>query len=180
MLTQPIKVGWLMLIFHSGLHTHHLVAYQFLQDQKDLLGNRTSRVTVFSSSGASVYFFRHIFHDWPDSTCRPILEKTVPALDPNHSRVVILDIILPDTGAKLLLGPSRQHCSLSATLRISEIDRVHMNEGDGKRLQCSLPQLKRLILSQVFYCQSPHVYSPTPFILVTPSHIRMAGDLILS
>lgn len=51
---------------------------------------------------ASVYFFRHIFHDWPDSMCRQILENTIPALDPNHSRIVIVDIVLPDIGAELL------------------------------------------------------------------------------
>lgn len=51
---------------------------------------------------ASVYFFRHIFHDWPDTMCRQILENTISALDPNHSRIVIVDMVLPDIGAELL------------------------------------------------------------------------------
>ena len=34
--------------------------------------------------------------------CRHILAQTIPALDPHHSRIVIVDIVLPDCGAKLL------------------------------------------------------------------------------
>ena len=51
---------------------------------------------------ASVCFFRHILHDWPDSTCRQILENIILAMDKDHSRIVIVDIILPDTGTELL------------------------------------------------------------------------------
>lgn len=33
--------------------------------------------------GASVYFFRHILHNWPDGACRQILTNTTSALTPN-------------------------------------------------------------------------------------------------
>lgn len=49
--------------------------------------------------GASIYFFSHIFHDWPDSTCHQILANTLPALTANYSRVVIVDQVLPDINA---------------------------------------------------------------------------------
>ncbi|KAK4696371.1 hypothetical protein P7C71_g1528, partial [Lecanoromycetidae sp. Uapishka_2] len=49
--------------------------------------------------GASVYFFCHIFHNWPDVICHRILANTIDALTPNHSRIVIVDQVLPDTGA---------------------------------------------------------------------------------
>ena len=34
--------------------------------------------------------------------CRQILQNTIPALDPHHSRIVIVDMVLPDIGAALL------------------------------------------------------------------------------
>ena len=52
-----------------------------------------------SRAGASVYFFCHIFHDWPDETCRQILANIIAALTPNYSRIVIVDQIIQDTGA---------------------------------------------------------------------------------
>lgn len=48
------------------------------------------------SLGASIYFFSHIFHDWPDVTCHHILVNTLPALTANYSRVVIVDQVLPN------------------------------------------------------------------------------------
>ena len=51
------------------------------------------------SIGASIYFYRHIFHNWPDSACHDILTNTIPALRPNHSRVVIIDQVILNTNA---------------------------------------------------------------------------------
>ena len=42
--------------------------------------------------GASVYFFRHILHNWPDGACRQILTNKISALTPNYSEIVIVDI----------------------------------------------------------------------------------------
>lgn len=46
---------------------------------------------------ADVYFFRMIFHDWPDKYCIRILQNTIPALKPG-SRIVINDRLLPERG----------------------------------------------------------------------------------
>ncbi|KAI9709673.1 MAG: hypothetical protein M1828_002372 [Chrysothrix sp. TS-e1954] len=47
--------------------------------------------------GAEVYFFRHVFHDWPDAASQEILRNTIPALIPGRSRIVIVDVVVPDT-----------------------------------------------------------------------------------
>ncbi|PYH40352.1 S-adenosyl-L-methionine-dependent methyltransferase [Aspergillus saccharolyticus JOP 1030-1] len=52
--------------------------------------------------GARIYYFRAIFHDWPDSTCQTILSRTVAAMEPGYSRVLIMDMVLPDTNVPLL------------------------------------------------------------------------------
>ncbi|KAI9658082.1 MAG: hypothetical protein M1821_002742 [Bathelium mastoideum] len=49
--------------------------------------------------GAHTYFFRHVFHDWPDAPCVKILERTVAAMRRGHSRIVVSDIVLPNVGA---------------------------------------------------------------------------------
>ncbi|KAF7954945.1 uncharacterized protein EAE97_000204 [Botrytis byssoidea] len=51
--------------------------------------------------GAHTYFFRHIFHDWPDNACIKILQRTIPAMKKGYSRILIVDSILPDMGASL-------------------------------------------------------------------------------
>lgn len=48
----------------------------------------------------STCFFRHIFHDWPDSDCLSILRHTVSAMA-SSSRIVIADMVLPNVGASL-------------------------------------------------------------------------------
>ena len=47
--------------------------------------------------GARSYYFRAIFHDWPDRICQKILFNTVSAMDPKYSRIIIVDFVLPDT-----------------------------------------------------------------------------------
>ncbi|EAW14278.1 putative O-methyltransferase [Aspergillus clavatus NRRL 1] len=51
---------------------------------------------------ARIYYFRAIFHDWPDHICRAILRNTVSAMDAEYSRIIIADFVLPDTNASLL------------------------------------------------------------------------------
>ncbi|KAL6716758.1 hypothetical protein ACLMJK_006326 [Lecanora helva] len=48
---------------------------------------------------AHTYFFRHIFHDWPDSSCQKILMQTIPAMKRGFSRIIIMDAVLPSKGA---------------------------------------------------------------------------------
>jgi hypothetical protein len=46
---------------------------------------------------ADVYFFRHVFHNWPDLYCIRILRNLVPALKPGN-KVLINDGTAPDPG----------------------------------------------------------------------------------
>ncbi|TLS29903.1 hypothetical protein PpBr36_02209 [Pyricularia pennisetigena] len=45
--------------------------------------------------GASVYFLRHIFHDWPDRACVKILKQTVEAMG-KDSTLLICDQVVDD------------------------------------------------------------------------------------
>lgn len=49
--------------------------------------------------GARAYFIKAVFHDWPDEQCREILENLKPALVKGHSRILLNEIIIPETGA---------------------------------------------------------------------------------
>jgi hypothetical protein len=51
--------------------------------------------------GAIAYFFRHIFHNWPDAACLSILRHTAAAMSP-YSRLIVADIVLPNTSVPLL------------------------------------------------------------------------------
>ncbi|KAK7737387.1 hypothetical protein SLS53_006692 [Cytospora paraplurivora] len=48
-------------------------------------------------SGADVYFFRWIFHNWSDKYCIKILRSLIPALKPS-SRIIVSDAVLPEPG----------------------------------------------------------------------------------
>ena len=55
--------------------------------------------------GARAFFFHPIHHHWPDSECRTILRHTAAAMLPNgHSKLLILEDVLPDVGASTYLG----------------------------------------------------------------------------
>ncbi|KAJ5673709.1 hypothetical protein N7507_002836 [Penicillium longicatenatum] len=47
--------------------------------------------------GARAYYFRAIFHDWPDRVCKRILLNTISAMNAQYSRIIIVDFVLPDT-----------------------------------------------------------------------------------
>lgn len=44
---------------------------------------------------------RTILHDWSDLKCTEILSNLVPAMKPGYSRLLISEIVLPDTGVEL-------------------------------------------------------------------------------
>lgn len=46
---------------------------------------------------ADVYFFRSVFHNWPDKYCVQMLRALIPAMKPG-ARVVINDACLPLPG----------------------------------------------------------------------------------
>ncbi|KAJ5733220.1 S-adenosyl-L-methionine-dependent methyltransferase [Penicillium manginii] len=48
--------------------------------------------------GARFYYLRRIMHDWPDQDAAKILQNIAGAMS-SHSRILIDDAVLPDTGA---------------------------------------------------------------------------------
>ena len=44
---------------------------------------------------ADAYFFRLIFHDWPDNECITILRNHVPAMKKGAS-ILVCDLLLPE------------------------------------------------------------------------------------
>ncbi|KXL44250.1 hypothetical protein M433DRAFT_68469 [Acidomyces richmondensis BFW] len=48
-------------------------------------------------AGARLYFMRSIMHDWADDKCVEILKHIVAAMDPKYSRLLIDDIVVPET-----------------------------------------------------------------------------------
>lgn len=47
-------------------------------------------------NGAAAYLLRYILHDWPDNACKDILKQIVPAMDKDHSRILICDQVMDD------------------------------------------------------------------------------------
>lgn len=48
--------------------------------------------------GAKFYFFRSIFHNWPDEQCLSILRNLHGAMAPGYSKLLIHDALPPETG----------------------------------------------------------------------------------
>lgn len=48
-------------------------------------------------TGARFYYFRMIFHDWPDEKALIILKHTIDALGPD-STILIDEMVLPNSG----------------------------------------------------------------------------------
>lgn len=71
--------------------------------------------------GARAYYFRAIFHDWPDHICQQILRNTVSAMAPDYSKILIVDFVLPDTETPLMQASMDiQMMSLGAGVERSE------------------------------------------------------------
>ena len=47
--------------------------------------------------GAKAYFMRNILHDWPDRACHEILSNTAAAMRKGYSKLLIDELVLPDT-----------------------------------------------------------------------------------
>ncbi|KAK8034518.1 hypothetical protein PG993_009513 [Apiospora rasikravindrae] len=48
---------------------------------------------------ARAYMFHAVFHDWSDEKSLVILKHTAAAMKPGYSRLLIVDVVLPPTGA---------------------------------------------------------------------------------
>lgn len=51
--------------------------------------------------GARCYYFRSIFHDWPDADCIKILKRTAEAMTPGYSKLLLSEFILPASNTPL-------------------------------------------------------------------------------
>lgn len=49
--------------------------------------------------GARGYYLKMVLHDWPDEQCQQILENIKPALTRGKSKILINEIVVPDTNA---------------------------------------------------------------------------------
>lgn len=52
-----------------------------------------------NSVGARAYFYHHILHDWSDEKCLQILEPLKLAMKPGYSKLLLHEMIIPETGA---------------------------------------------------------------------------------
>jgi len=52
---------------------------------------------------ASVYFLKHILHDWPDHLAASILQNIIPVMHKN-SRIVLMEIVLPEGNGASVAG----------------------------------------------------------------------------
>jgi hypothetical protein len=104
------------------------------------LGVRLQRHDFFEEQpvkGAAVYFFRHIFHDWPDLACVKILKQTVGAMGAD-SKLLICDQVVDDAPSvpavlydidmwSLFGGKERNRAEWEALLRAAD-DRLRISK----------------------------------------------------
>lgn len=53
--------------------------------------------------GARIYFLHFIMHDWSETDCVRILTRLRDAMESGYSRIMINDMVLPDTKASLMM-----------------------------------------------------------------------------
>ncbi|MCJ1394454.1 hypothetical protein MMC18_007332 [Xylographa bjoerkii] len=70
------------------------MAHDFFTPQP-VKGNEDSR--------ARIYYFRSIFHDYPDDKCGTILRHTAEAMKKGYSKLLINEFVIPNRGASSLM-----------------------------------------------------------------------------
>lgn len=81
----------------QDLH-EHIITDADVQKPTDIAGRVRFMVHDFLTTQpvpAAVYFFRMIFHNWPDKYCVKILRALVPVLQPG-ARVVVNDAVIAE------------------------------------------------------------------------------------
>lgn len=78
-------------------------AHDFFTEQP-VKGKGHGRISIYAAranlnSGAKAYYIRQCLHDWPDDACVKILSMLKPALKSGYSKVLIHELIVPETGA---------------------------------------------------------------------------------
>ncbi|KAF5844176.1 hypothetical protein GGP41_002272 [Bipolaris sorokiniana] len=66
------------------------------EKENEALALEFQQHNFFDPQPVRAYFFRHIFHDWSDTACLKILRQIIPAMHPQHSRILICDQIVGD------------------------------------------------------------------------------------
>jgi hypothetical protein len=99
-------------------------------------------------TGAEVYLFRFVMHDWPDSYCVRILRQLVPALK-RGAKVVIQDHLLPEPGTLSLLQEMQIRSmdaimlSLFNSRERDEADWLELfAEADERFVECEVSRVK--------------------------------------
>lgn len=102
--------------------------------------------------GARAYFMHSIMHDWPDDVCRSILGRTVAAMTPGWSKLLIFDAVIPTTGAhwENTAGDMLMMLQLSAVERTEKhwyelIEKSGLGLRIAKIWTCGLPGVEALI-----------------------------------
>ena len=87
--------------------------------------------------GARTYYFHFVFTDWSDAKAQEILRRTVDAMTPGYSKLIINDVILPNENC------SWQHAALDIIM-MSTFAGFHRSENDFSRLlgECGLEIVK--------------------------------------
>lgn len=67
---QPVKGANYLYLFRTHAHICHL--------------------------GAAAYLLKSVLHDWPDAECRTILRNQIPAMRGYKSKMLIVELVLPD------------------------------------------------------------------------------------
>ena len=55
-------------------------------------------------AGARTYFLKNICHNWPASVCHTILSALREVMIPGYSKILIVNMILPDENVSLRAG----------------------------------------------------------------------------
>lgn len=56
-------------------------------------------ILIVVIAGARGYFLHHVLHDWSDKYCQLMLQNIRRAMIPGYSKLLIHELILPNTGA---------------------------------------------------------------------------------
>lgn len=92
-------------------------------------------VVALTKIDARAYFFRAIFHDWPDQICQKILLNTVSAMNQEYSRIIIVDFVLPDTRIpRMQSAMDIQMMSIGAGVERSKKQWIDLLAGAGLKL----------------------------------------------
>jgi len=61
----------------------------------NIIGSKTN----ICISGARVYYFKTVLHDWSDEKARVIFRNLIPAMKRGYSKIICEEYILPDSNA---------------------------------------------------------------------------------